>query len=184
MWAVLAAVAIGWVVFRIVVIASESARVVYNPVRDSDARGAAVEKITVNKKTGVLREPMAVKNNRAFVSCARIGKFRVGQEVVNGQRGGKIISVSDRIDLDSGMCIVKTSGVSDGPVFVESKYIGYFVPVYAVVDNRVMVDDNGTSSFRNVTVVSDDSENAVVSGGLSDGDVVIISQIDEGAKVR
>lgn len=170
----------GLIGFRVYVISSESARQVFNPSRAEVEKGAPVAKLEVVKKSGILNEPLFIKNNTAFVSSVRVNKFKVGQRVDTG----KIISVSNQIDLDSGLFRIKTSGVADGSNFAELKYVGFFVPAYAVKESNVMVAENGVAHKHAVNVIDQDSENAVISSGLSDGDIVILSQVDEGEKVR
>ncbi|MDR1338352.1 MAG: hypothetical protein LBJ73_05000 [Rickettsiales bacterium] len=173
-------VALAWTGYRVFSISSESARAVFNPFRDNAARGAPVEKLVVKKAEGVLKEPLFVKNNRAYVSCARIGKFRAGQAV----GAGRVAGVSNFIDLDTGMCAVRTVGAADGAQLALIKHTGFFVPVYVVQNNSLMVVENGAAAPRTVTVAADDSEYALVSHGLSDGDTVILSHIEPGEKVR
>jgi len=173
------AVMAAWVAFRIFVIASESARVVTNPMRQNAQFGAPVETIAAEKKTDALRIPLQIKSNRANVSCGRVGKFKVGQKV----GAGRIASVSDRINLDTGMCQVATVGAADGPGFAMATHTGYFIPVYAVRDGRVMLDIDGIATPREVKVLADDSDHAVVTG-LTDDEVVILSPVEEGTKVR
>jgi hypothetical protein len=177
---IIAFVFIGLVGFRIYVIRSENARQVFNPMRAELENGAPVSKLTVEKKTGTLNEPLFVKNNTAFVSGIRINKFKVGQRVEHG----KIVSVSNQIDLDSGLYKVKTVGVTDGSHFAELRYFGFFVPAFAVKENNVMVVENGVAHKRSVKISDQDSENAFISSGLSDGEIVILSQVDEGEKVK
>lgn len=169
-----------WIAFRVYVINSEIHRVVFNPMRNDTEQGLAVEKIVLNQQTGTLKEPLVVKNNHSFVSCTRIDKFKVGQVVGSG----RIISVNDNIDLDSGMCIVKTSGVDDGANFAETKRTGFFIPIYAVHDGSIMIDENGVAVKRSISMVGQDSENVYVTAGLQNGDTVILSDVAEGAKIR
>ena len=171
---------IGWVVFRFAVVAEENSRHVFNASRVAIEHGTPVHAITVERKEGVLREPVSVKNNRALVSGARASKLRPGQKIGDG----KIVSVSSNIDWDSGMHVVRTSGVSDGLQYAQYSATGYFVPVYAVLDNTVMVVDNGVASARTVTVSQQDSENAYITNGLRDGDIVILSHVDQGQRVQ
>lgn len=171
---------VGIIAFRIHVISSESARQVFNPTRAELEYGKPIAKLQVEKKTSTLNEPLFVKNNRALVSGIRVNKFKPGQIIGSG----KIISVSNQIDLDSGMFAIKTSNVTDGSHFAEIKYNGFFVPAYSVKDNTIMVLENGVAKKHDVTVIAQDSENAVISSGLSNGDTVILSQVDEGEKVR
>lgn len=177
---VLVAILIGWVVFRFAAVASENARYVFNATRDAAEHGAPIEHITVSAQDGVLYEPLAVKNNRAYVTGERASKLSAGQRVGDG----KITYVSKKIDLNTGMFLVRTSGVADGLQFAEFSANGYFVPLYAVSDGVVYVSDNGIATPRNVNVVRQDSENAYIASGLNDGDIVILSKVNSGDKVK
>ena len=68
------AVMLGWAGFRFAMIASENARQVYNIARVSATNGIPVETVVMSVQTGVLYEPLAIKNNRAYVSGARAEK--------------------------------------------------------------------------------------------------------------
>ena len=129
---------------------------------------------------GTLYEPLAVKNNRAYVSAARAQKLRAGQKIGDG----KITSVSSNIDYDTGMYIVRTTGVSDGLQMAEFTTTGHFVPLYAITDGSVFVIENGVATVRNVNVARQDSENAYIASGLRDGDIVILSSVRAGDKVQ
>lgn len=178
---ILSAIAVvGWFVFRFAVIESENSRYVFNAARVSEKAGVPVNVIEVNKKTDVLKEPLFVKNNRALVSSSRVSKFRTGQKVGNGT----IIYVSYNIDLDSGMHIVTTRGVSDGLNYAESVKTGFFIPVYAIDEDTVMIVKDGIAQKQSVRVLDQDSDTAVVSSGLSNGDKVILSKISDGEKVN
>lgn len=178
-YAVCIAVLVGWVVFRFAAIGSENAMAVFNASRYASDVGAPVYAIEMKKERGFLREPIGVKNNRALVSSARVAKLKAGQSVGNG----KIISVSQNIDLNSGMHIVRTSGVPDGLQYAQFETDGYFVPLYAINGNQVMISENGVATPKNISIIRQDSENALVDG-LSDGDIVILSKVDTGAKVQ
>lgn len=169
-----------WFVFRVVMIALESKMDVFNPERDKNQNGLLVETVTVAKTPGYINVPIAVNENRAYVSGIKKSKLRAGQKVGDG----KIISVSDNLDLDTGMYIVKTGGVANGVNNVAVPYDCYFIPVYAVQNGRVMVADNSVAVAREVDVVAQDSENACVQHGLNDGDVVVLSRVDVGQKLK
>ena len=139
-----------------------------------------VEYVTVHIESGTLYEPLSVKNNRAYVSGERASKMRAGQKIENG----KITFVSNNIDLNTGMYLVRTSGVSDGLHFAEFTTNGIFVPLYAISDNSVFVADNGIATKRNIKIARQDSENAYVESGLNSGDVVILSKVQSGVKVK
>ena len=178
--ALLFAVLAGWVVFRFAAVASENARHVFNASRVAAAQGVPVEVVTVVRTNGILREPIAVKNNRALVSGARVGKLRAGQKVGDG----KITSVSRKIDYDTGMHVVTTSGVSDGLQFAEISGNGFYVPVSAIKNGTVMVVDGNVADVRAVAVSAQDADTAYISDGLRDGDNVILSHVNAGDKVN
>ncbi|MBN1324924.1 MAG: hypothetical protein JW974_01775 [Alphaproteobacteria bacterium] len=171
---------IGWVGFRFTVIGSENARYIFNPSRVFEEQGVPVKVMQVNRKTDVLKEPLSVKNNRALVSSSRVYKFRVGQKVGTGS----ILSVSNNIDLDSGMHVITTRGASDGLNYAELKNNGFFVPIYAINNNSLMIVKDGFAQKIDVGIVNQDSDNAVISKGLSDGDIIILSKIGEGERVK
>ena len=176
----LIAVLAGWVVFRFAAVASENSRHVFNAARVAADQGSPVEVITITRTDGILREPISVKNNRALVSGARVGKLHAGQKIGEG----KITSVSRKIDYDTGMHIVRTSGVSDGLQFAEVPGHGFFIPVSAIENGTVMVVDNGVADIRTVTVSDQDATMAYITDGLNDGDKVILSNVKAGEKVK
>ena len=171
---------ISWVVFRFAAIGAERGRNVFNPSRYDAANGIPVESITVEKHQQVLKEPIAVNNNKAFVSGSRIGRFAAGQKVENG----KIVSVSKNLDLDTGMHVIKTKGVSDGLHYAEYQNVGYLVPVYAVKGDKVFVAKDGKAVLQDVTIIRQDADNALITSGLNDGDDVILSKVEDGQKIR
>ena len=169
-----------WVVFRFSAISAEKALSVFNAARMAADVGLPVEVIEVAKTEDVIKEPIGIKNNRAYVSSARVGKLRSGQKVGNGE----IVSVSSSIDLDTGMHVVRTRGVSDGLQYAEFVGSGYFIPAYAVKNNVVFVAEDGIAVSRDVRVVRQDSEKAFISEGLNEGDKVILSKVNSGDKIR
>jgi hypothetical protein len=179
-YAMCAIAVIGWVAFRFAAIGDEQARYVFNATRDAAEHGAPIEVMDVKKQAGVLKEPLEIKNNRAVVSASRLGKFAPGQKVGSG----KIISVSNRIDLDTGMYVIRTSGVKDGLNYAENANTGFFVPVYAVTNGTVMIVENGVAKSREVKIAAQDSDIAYVTRGLSDGDTVILSKVSDGERVK
>lgn len=176
----LIAVLVLWVVFRFTMIGIENARSVYNAARVAETDGVPVVVQQIERTSGVLREPIAVKSNRAYVASGRAHKFGAGQHVA----GGVIISVSPNIDLDSGMHVVRTRGVADGLQYAEFRATGHFVPVYAVNNGVVMVADGNIARARDVVVARQDAENALISSGLNDGDVVILTRVSDGEKIQ
>lgn len=176
----LIAMLIAWCVFRFTMIGIENARPVFNATRNAATDGVPVVVQTVQRASGVLHEPIAIKNNRAYVASARAHKFGAGQHVA----GGVIVSVSPNIDLDSGMHIVRTRGVADGLQYAEFRATGHFVPVYAVNNGVVMVANDGVAHARTVSIARQDADNALVSSGLNDGDVVILTHVSDGEKIQ
>ena len=170
----------GWVIFRFAAVASENARYVFNAARVAADQGAPIMVTEMQRSMGTLYEPLAVQNNRAYVSAERAAKLRAGQRVGDG----KIVSVSSRIDLDTGMYVVRTSGVADGLQMAEYTVTGYFVPLYAITNNSVLVMQDGVAVARDVRIARQDSENAYITSGLSDGDIVILSSVNAGDKVQ
>lgn len=174
------AILIGWVVFRFAAVASENSRHVFNAARVAIDQGMPIEAITVSRTDGVLREPIAVKNNRALVSGARVVKLRAGQKIGNGT----ITSVSRKIDYDTGMHVVRTSGVADGLQFAEISGNGFYLPVSAIENNTVMVVEDGIATVRNVVINAQDANMAQITSGLNDGERVILSRVQDGTKVK
>ena len=174
------AVLIGWFVFRFVMVIIENHRFVFNPVRDANKNGTFVETVVAKRQNGIIRIPLAVKNNRAFVSANRLGKLKTGQKIGNG----KITSVSKTIDFEYGMYVVKTSGVTDGVNWVEIPENCFFVPVYAVRGASVMVLQSGVAVPQGVVISTQDADNACISSGLNNGDVIILSKVDSETKVK
>ena len=168
---------IAMVSYRTFVIVSEHRREVFNPMRDGIV---LVETMVAHKKTDILREPLFIKNNTALVSRARINKFRPNQRIGSG----RIVSVSNRIDLDSGMHIIRTNGVSNGMQFAESSYNGFFIPTAQISNSKIMVIENGIATQRSVTVVNRDARWSVISGGINEGDIIVLSMVEQGTKVR
>ena len=171
--AAVAAVVAMLVAYRAVQISIENSRTVFNIARAHETYGTPVETITVKTQTGHLREPVAVRGGRIHVSGARIGRFSVGQQLSGG---GRITSVSNRIDLDTGLFVLRTTGAPNGNHFVLMEHSGIFLPLAAVRDSTVMISQNGIAVPRDVMVIASDAETTVVRG-LLDGEVVILTDV-------
>lgn len=171
---------VGWVVFRFAAIGSENARYVFNASRIAADVGAPIEYVEMKRTDGVLYEPVAVNNNRAYVTENLARKLRVGQKIGDGV----ITYVSSDLDLDSGMFVVRTRGVADGLQYAEYNANGFFVPLYAIENGTVFVAENGVATARTVKIGRQDSENAYIVSGLKNGDIVILSQVESGDKVQ
>ena len=171
---------IGCFAYRFYVVFRESNRPVFNIMRNNIENGTPVETLTIHEKDGVLYQPLNVKNNRAYVSGARVKMFKVGQKIGDC----KIVSVSKNIDLYSGMHVIKTSGCQDGLQYVEYAQRGFYVPVSAVYGNNVYVVNGDKSSIRDIVAETRDSQHVLVKSGLNDGDIVILSKIQDNEKIR
>jgi hypothetical protein len=169
-----------WVIFRFAAFSAENRRYVFNASRVAMDVGMPVETMTVQVASGTLYEPLDIKNNRAYVSGERAEKLRAGQKIENG----KIAYVSKILDLNTGMFLVRTSGVSNGLHFAEFTTDGIFVPLYAIADNSVFVVENGVAVARDVVIARQDSEHAYIKSGLNTSDIVILSNVQSGDKVK
>ena len=169
-----------WVAFRIVMLILTAHQSVFNATRDAAVSGIPVSVVVARDADGVIRTPLAVRDNRAYVSGVAAGLLGRGMKVADGE----IISVSSSMDLDSGMYLVRTRGVADGVHYAEYRARGIFIPAQAIVNGTVMVVENGVAAPRGVVVARDDATSALISDGLQDGDVVIVSRVQPGTVVR
>ena len=165
--------------FRIIAFGIEKARSVFNISRNNIEFGIPVNVYTIKEEVNYLKEPLFIKNNKTFISIKRIYKFKVGQKIGNGE----IIFVSRNINLDTGMCIIKTKNVEDGINYVEMERKGFFIPIYALYKNKVFLLKNGRAIETKVDVIDKDSSSALVKG-LDDGDIVILSKVENNQKVK
>ena len=171
---------LGAFAYRFYMVEQEKNTSVFNIARDNLENGLPVEILKMEKKDGVLYEPLTIKNNRAFVSGARVNMFKSGQKIGKC----KIVSVSRNLDLDTGMYVVKTSNCENGLQYVELRANGFYVPVSAIVGNNVFVENNGVANVRKIVISGRDAENAIVESGLSEGDIVILSNVKDNQKVK
>ncbi len=153
---------------------------VVNLTRDAIKNGMPVSVVHMEKTDGVIYEPLFITNNRGYVSSVRVSRFRAGQKITGG---GVVTSVSNSIDLDSGMHVVYTRGATNGAHTVEIHETGFFVPTYAVHNNIVFVVRDGVATSVPVSVVRSDLDNAMITG-VAVGDVVITSNVNDGALVK
>ncbi|MBO7053424.1 MAG: hypothetical protein J6W27_03260 [Alphaproteobacteria bacterium] len=166
--------------YRFYVVEAERNANVFNIIRNNASTGTPVNVITVSGQDGFLHEPVNIRNNRAYVAGNRVGMFKVGQNVGNC----KISYVSNNIDLDTGMYVIKTSKCEDGLRFIENKKHGFYVPVSAVSGNYVYVVNGGVAQKREVVISGRDLQNVVIQSGLNDGDMVILSNVKDNQKIR
>lgn len=177
--AVLGVLAI-WFIYRFIMVAIESRMVVFNPVRDAGQNGIVVDTIVAEQKTGIIKTPLSVENNRAYVSGAHRRGLNVGQKIGDGE----ITYVGGQLDLDTGMYIVKTKNVDDGVVFAETECSGFFIPTYAVRESQIMRAESGSVVAVPVSVNASDSEFSCVSGEIKDGDIIVLSKVEPNQKIN
>lgn len=166
--------------YRFYVVEAERNANVFNIIRNNASTGTPVNVITVSGQDGILHEPVNIRNNRAYVAGNRVGMFKVGQSVGNC----KISYVSNNIDLDTGMYVIKTSKCEDGLRFIENKKHGFYVPVSAVSGNYVYIVNGDIAQKREVVISGRDLQNVVIQSGLNNGDMVILSNVKDNQKIR
>ena len=166
--------------YRFYAVSSENNFEVFNIVRNNAQNGVPVHVLKMQKTDGILYEPLTIKNNRAFVSGVRLSAFKAGQKVGDC----KIVAVSYNIDLDTGMHVIRTSGCADGLQYAENKKNGFYIPVSALHGNNVLVAENGIAQSREVVIENRDLENVLIKSGINAGDVVILSSVQQGEKIK
>ena len=129
--------------YRFYSVARENNFEVFNIIRNNEQNGVPVKVIDMQKTDGVLLEPLTIKNNRGFVSGARLAFFKSGQKIGNC----RVVSVSHNIDLDTGMHVIKTSGCKDGLQYAENTKNGFYVPVSALRGDTIYVAENGHTPY-------------------------------------
>ena len=169
-----------WFIYRFVMVAIESRTVVFNPMRAAGQNGIIVDTIVAEQKSGIIKTPLSVENNRAYVSGAHRLGLKVGQKVGSGE----ITYVGNQLDLDTGMYVVKTKNVDDGVVFADTECEGFFIPTYAVRESQIMRAESGSAIAVPVSVNASDSEFSCVSGDIHDGDVIVLSKVGAGQKIN
>jgi hypothetical protein len=171
---------IGCFSYRFYTVYKENSRDVFNIVRNNIENGTPVETLKMSETDGVLYEPLNIKHNRAYVSGARVNKFKSSQKIGDC----KIVSVSKNIDLYTGMHIIKTSLCKDGLQYVEYNKRGFYVPVSAVYGNSVYVVNGDKAQMRDIVIQARDSQNVLVKSGLKNGDIVILSKVKDNEKIK
>lgn len=179
-YALCALVVVLWVMFRFAVIGAQNRLVVYNPARAALTDGVPVTVISMTPRKDILRTPIMVRNNRAYVAAERAQHLRAEQKIGDGT----IASVSQNIDLDTGMYVIQTRGTSDGLQFAEFSVSGFFVPVYALDGDTLFVIRDGIATRIPVKIAGQDSDNALIKSGLTTGDIVILTRVSDGVRVQ
>ena len=68
-------------IYRFYMVAKESNFEVFNIIRNNETNGVPVYVLDMKKTDGVLLEPVTIKNNRGYVSGARLNLFKPGQKI-------------------------------------------------------------------------------------------------------
>ena len=166
--------------YRFYAVSQENNFEVFNIIRNNELNGMPVHVLDMKKTNGILFEPLTIKNNRGFVSGARRGYFKPGQKIGDC----KIVSVSNNIDLDTGMYVIKTSGCTDGLQYAENEKNGFYIPVSALHGNAVYVINGGVAQMRQIVIENRDLQNALIKSGINEGDIVVLSDVKENQKVK
>ena len=58
------------------------------------------------------------------------------------------------------------------------------MPSYAIKQDTVYIVKDGTAVARPVRVAGADAETSVITSGISDGDIIILSNVTDGIKVQ
>ncbi len=167
------------VAVRVSALGTEKHQYVFNAARIALDTGFSIDSVIAQTTDDVLSVPIHINSNRGYIAHARLAEFAPGMKIGDGE----IISVSDKIDLDTGLYIVRTRNVKNGLQMAEKRMSGIYIPVAAIIGDKVMVCDDGVARVRAITVIGADENNAVVAG-LNDGDVVILSHVSDGDKVK
>ncbi len=168
------------VIYRFVAFGMIQHKSVFNLTRDAEQNGAPVSVIEMQKSDGVIYEPLFVNNNRGYISSMRVGRFKPGQKITGG---GEVVSVSQSLDLDTGMHVIRTRGATNGAHTVEIHEKGFYVPTDAIKNGTVFVVRDGVARAVLVNVIRGDGKNTMITG-VSDGDIVITSHIADGNLVK
>lgn len=170
----------GWFAYRFYTVAHERNTDVFNIIRNDAEYGTPVEIMQIHETYGILYEPVTIKNNKAYVSSARVKMFRANQQVGNC----KITSVSKNLDLYTGMYVIKTSKCDDGLQYAQIQGHGFFVPVSAMHGNVVYVVNSGVARMKEVKISGRDLQNVLIISGLQDGDKIILSNVKDNQKIK
>ncbi len=171
---------VGWFGYRFYAVANEGNTNVFNIVRNDAEHGTPITVLEMRQIDGVLYEPITIKNNRGYVTGARVDLFYNGQNADDC----KIISVSKNIDLDTGMYVIKTSKCSDGLKNAENKKRGFYIPTSAVHGNTLYVAEHGVARARDIKIGGRDMQNVLIESGINAGDVVILSDVKNNQKIK
>lgn len=167
-------------VYRFIKVGMEKFEVILSPQREFITNGKKVEILEIKNENNYIKVPVTIKNNTAFIPQNKLELFFKNQKIENG---GEIISVNKKLDLDTGMYVLKTKGVTDGLNYALIYKNGIFIPTNAIDENKVYVKENNFAVTKNITVIIRDENTAFVEG-LNEGDILITSKIQNGEKVK
>ena len=82
------------------------------------------------------------------------------------------------------MYVVKTSNCSNGLQYVENVKNDFYIPVSAIHGNTVYVVDGDVARGVNIEIENQDMQNALIKSGIQNGDVVILSDVQNNQKIK
>lgn len=167
-------------VFRFVKVAIERYEKILCPQREFIENGKKVEVLEIKKQNNFIKVPLTIKNNIAYIPQNKLNLFFKNQKIENG---GEIVVVNKNLDLDTGMYILKTKNVTDGLNYALIYKDGIFIPTDSIDENKVYVKENNKAVVKNINIIMRD-ENIALIEGLEEGDILIISKIQDGEKVK
>ena len=167
-------------IYRFIKVGMEKFEVILSPQREFITNGKTVDVLEIKKENNFIKIPVTIKNNTAFIPQNKLELFFKNQKIENG---GEIIVVNKKLDLDTGMYILKTKDVKDGLNYALIYKDGIFIPTNAIDENKVYVKENGIAVAKNITIIMRD-ENIALVDGINEGDILIVSKIQDGEKVK
>jgi hypothetical protein len=110
---------------------------IHNIARIHGENGVPINFVIAERREDYLEFPIYIESGRALVSAARVKRFEVGMTVKN--ENARITSVSNRIDLDSGMFVVRFSKNITGNFFIQKRHTGFFLPLDSVLPDGAKI---------------------------------------------
>ncbi len=167
-------------VYRFIKVGMEKFEVILSPQREFITNGKKVEVLEIKKENNFIKVPLSVKNNKAYIPQNKLKLFFKNQKIENG---GEIVNVNSVLDLDTGMYILKTKDVADGFHYALINKDGIFIPTNAIDENKVYIKENGKAVAKDINIIMRD-ENIALINGIVEGDILIISKVQDGEKVK
>lgn len=163
-----------------------------------------IQRQTVNVYSKITAVPVSEKEFESFVPLSIQRKLKTGQSFYikgeNRRVGGKILSVSDQIDMDTGLFHVALSLGSGVKTFTRTIIVyvntdsieDVFCVSNDVIDYQkdeyvLWIAENGKARLKMVTIQQRNGYGAIIASGLEEGDLLItegFSQLFEGDQLN